>query len=469
VLDPKVFKAYDVRGIYPSELDEEGAYTIGRAYVEHFEPRRIAVGRDMRLSSPAMTAAVIRGAADAGAEVLDLGLVGTEMVYFAVGELGLDGGIAVTASHNPKEYTGMKIVRRGALPVGGESGLLEIRDRALRLHAAGGPPGSPEPPPLLRSADRRLRREGQTPGQVREYDVWPAFVERVLSFVDLEAIRPLRIVVDAANGMAGVMLPPILERLPIEAVRCYFEPDGNFPNHQPNPLLPENREFIIQKTLEEGADFGVAFDGDADRCFFVDDTGEFVPGDFVTALLAELILEKHPGEKVIYDVRASWAVPETIKRAGGVPIVNRVGHAFIKHRMRQENAVFAGEVSGHYYFRDFSQADSGVIPFLLMLELVSRRGKRLSEILRPYRERYFITGELNTPVPDIAVKLQELKERFGPEGTVSHLDGISVDATDWHMNVRPSNTEPLLRLNLEARTPELMERKRDEVLAVIRA
>jgi phosphomannomutase len=446
VLDPKVFKAYDVRGIYPDELDEEGAYAIGRAYAEQFEPRKIAVGWDMRLSSPAMAEAAMRGAAEAGVDVLELGMVGTEMLYFAVGDLGLDGGMEVTASHNPKEYTGMKIVRRGALPVGGESGLLEIRDRALA------------------GFDR-----GQTPGRVEKHDVWPAFVERVLSFVDVDAIRPLRVVIDAANGMAGAMLPPVLERLPVDAVRCYFEPDGTFPNHEPNPLLPENREFIVSKTLEESADLGVAFDGDADRCFFVDDTGEFVPGDFVTALLAESILGKEPGGKVIYDLRASWAVPETVERAGGTPLVNRVGHAFIKHRMRKEDATFAGEVSGHYYFRDFSQADSGVVPFLLMLELVSRKGTKLSEILRPYRERYFITGELNTPVADVPLKLQELKERFGPEGDVSHLDGISVDAADWHMNVRPSNTEPLLRLNLEARSRELMERKRDEVLGVIRA
>jgi phosphomannomutase len=448
VLDPKVFKAYDVRGIYPAELDEDGAYAIGRAYVEQFEPRRIAVGRDMRVSSPSMAAALIRGATEGGADVLDLGLVGTEMVYFAVGDLELDGGVAVTASHNPKEYTGMKIVRRGALPVGGDSGLLDIRDKAMAL---GDMP------------------EGQSLGQVQEYDVWPAYVERVLSFVDMSAIKPLRVVIDAANGMAGVMLPPVLERLPIEAIRHYFEPDGTFPNHEPNPLLPENREFIVEKTTTEGADFGVAFDGDADRCFFVDDEGEFVPGDFVTALLAESVLKKSPGGKIIYDVRASWAVPETIEGAGGMPLINRVGHAFIKHRMREEGAVFGGEVSGHYYFREFSQADSGVVPFLLMLELISRRGEKLSQILRPYRDRYFITGELNTPVPDVALKLEELEDRFGPQGEVSHLDGISVNAGDWHFNVRPSNTEPLLRLNLEARSEELMEQKRDEVLDVIRA
>ncbi len=447
MLDPKVFKAYDVRGLYPDELDEEGAYAIGLAFVEQFGPSRIAVGRDMRLSSPTMAQAVIDGASSAGADVLDIGLVGTEMVYFAVGELGLDGGVMVTASHNPKDYTGMKIVRAGALPVGGDSGLLDVRDRAVSGD-------SPQTPPA---------------GTVSTYDIWPAYVERVMWFASVAEIRPLKVVVDAANGMAGTMLPPILEQLPIEARRCYFEPDGSFPNHEPNPLLPENREFIVRKTLAAEADFGVAFDGDADRCFFVDDTGEFVAGDFATALFAEGVLEKEPGAKVIYDVRASWAVPDTIERAGGVPLVNRVGHAFIKLRMREEQAAFAGEVSGHYYFRDFSQADSGVIPFLLMLDRVSKAGLKLSELLRPYRERYFITGEVNTPVADVSGKLAELEERFGPEGTVSHLDGLSVEAADWHFNVRPSNTEPLLRLNLEGRSQELMERKRDEVLAVIRA
>jgi phosphomannomutase len=447
VLDPEVFKAYDIRGIYPSELDEDGARAVGRAFVEVFEPKRIAVGHDMRVTSPAMAEAAIAGAAEAGADVLELGLVGTEMVYFAVGELGLDGGIAVTASHNPKDYTGLKIVRAGALPVGGESGLLEIRDRAM----SGDSP-----------------RTGPN-GTVEPYDIWEQYVERVLSFVDVEAIKPLKVVIDAANGMGGVMLPPVLEHLPqLETVRYFFEPDGTFPNHPPNPLLPENREFIVGKTLEEQADFGAAFDGDADRCFFVDDSGEFVPGDFATALFAESVLAKEPGAKIIYDVRASWAVPQTIERAGGVPLINRVGHAFIKARMREEHAAFGGEVSGHYYFRDFSQADSGVVPFLLMLQLLSQRGQKLSEILRPFRERFFITGELNTPVEDVDAKLRELEERFGAEGRVSHLDGLSVDADDWHFNVRPSNTEPLLRLNLEALEPELMERKRDEVLAVIR-
>jgi phosphomannomutase len=449
MLDPAAFKAYDIRGLYQSELDEDGAYRVGRAYVEHFEPRRIAVGRDMRLSSPTMATAFVEGAADGGADVLDIGLVGTEMVYFAVVELGLDGGACVTASHNPKEYTGMKIVRRGALPVGGDSGLVEIRARAL--------------------ADQHGPAKER--GAIREENVWPGFVEKVLSFVDKDSIRPLRVVVDAANGMAGAMLPPVLEHLPqLEVARYFFEPDGTFPNHEPNPLLPENREFIVERTREEKADLGVAFDGDADRCFFVDDTGEFVPGDFVTALLAESMLEREPGAKVIYDVRASRAVAQTIERAGGVPLVNRVGHAFIKQRMRQEGAAFGGEVSAHYYFRDFSQADSGVVPFLLMIDLISRREKRLSELLAPFRETFFLTGEINTPVADVPLKLQELKERYSAEGgSISHLDGLSVDFGDWHFNVRPSNTEPLLRLNLEALSLELMEEKRDEVLSLIRA
>jgi phosphomannomutase len=448
VLDPRIFKAYDVRGLYPTELDEAGAYAIGRAYVEHFEPRAIAVGRDMRLSAPAMAAAVIDGAADGGADVRDLGLVGTEMIYHAVASLGLDGGICVTASHNPKQYTGMKIVRRGALPVGGDSGLEDVRRRA---EAGFGP------------VTRR--------GEVRAEDVWPSYVDKVLSFVDVERLSSLKVVIDAANGMAGVMLPPVLERLPqIEVVRCYFEPDGSFPNHEPNPLLPENREFIVRTTTEHGADLGVAFDGDADRCFFVDDTGAFIPGDFATALLAESILAKEPGGKVIYDVRASWAVPRTIEAAGGVPLVNRVGHAFIKQRMRADDAVFGGEVSAHYYFRDFAQADTGVVPFLLMLELLSARGQRASELLAPFRSHYFLTGEINTPVADVALKIQELKERYAAEGgRISHLDGVSVEFDTWHFNVRPSNTEPLLRLNLEALSEEEMERRRDEVLALIRS
>jgi phosphomannomutase len=448
VLDPKVFKAYDVRGVHPTELDEDGAYRIGRAYVEEFEPRRVAVGRDMRLSAPAMAAAAIDGAADGGADVLDLGMVGTEMLYYAVGELSLDGGICVTASHNPKQYTGMKIVRRGALPVGGDSGLDKVQRRAEAGFGA---------------VTRR--------GEVRPEDVWDGFVDKVLSFVDEDSFEPLRIVVDAANGMAGTMLPPVLDRLPqLDVVRCFFEPDGSFPNHEPNPLLPENRAFVVEQTRAEGAQLGVAYDGDADRCFFVDDTGEFVPGDFVTALLAQAMLAREPGAKVIYDVRASWAVPRAIEEAGGVPLMNRVGHAFIKQRMRKEDALFAGEVSAHYYFRDFTRADTGLVPFLVMLELLSTEGRKLSELLAPFRERYFLSGEINTPVADVDATLREIEDRYAAVvGRISHLDGVSVDFDDWHFNVRPSNTEPLLRLNLEALDEREMQRRRDEVLDLIRS
>ncbi|MFN0153061.1 MAG: phosphomannomutase/phosphoglucomutase [Gaiella sp.] len=448
MLDPKVFKAYDVRGIYPGELDEDGAYRIGRGYVQQFEPKTIVVGRDMRLSAPAVTAALIEGAADAGANVFDLGLVGTEMVYYAVGDLGYDGGICVTASHNPKQYIGMKIVRRDALPVGGDSGLDDVRRRALEEGSAGG------------------RR-----GTIEKLDVWDGFVDKVLSFVDAPAIRPLKVVVDAANGMAGAMLPRVLARLPqVEVVCCHFDPDGSFPNHEPNPLLEENRRFIVERTRAEGADLGVAYDGDADRCFFVDDTGEFVPGDFMTALLAQEMLRREPGARIIYDVRASWAVPRTIEAAGGTALINRVGHAFIKHRMRKDDALFGGEVSAHYYFRDFSKSDTGVVPFLVTLEVLSRDTRALSAILRPFRDTYFLTGEINTRVADVALKLQELKERYSREGgRISHLDGISVEFDDWHFNVRPSNTEPLLRLNLEALSEEEMERRRDEVLEAIRS
>ena len=446
MLDPSVFKAYDVRGIHPTQIDEDGAYRIGRAFVEHFGLGRIAVGRDMRVSAPTMTAAVIDGAADGGADVLDLGMIGTEMLYYAVGELALEGGIVVTASHNPKQYSGMKIVRAGALPVGGDSGLDDVR----------------------RAADAGFGEVARR-GEVTPTDIWDGFVRKVLSFVDAESLRPLRIVVDAANGMAGTMLPPLLERLPqLDVVRCFFEPDGAFPNHEPNPLLPENREFIVERTRAADAHLGVAFDGDADRCFFVDDTGEFVPGDFVTALLARAMLQKEQGATVLYDVRASWAVPRTIEESGGVALVNRVGHAFIKERMRDEGAIFGGEVSGHYYFHDFYNADSGTIPALLILEKLSVEGKKMSELLEPLRSKYFISGEINSEVSDGEAKMRELEEKYS-DGEISHLDGTSVDYEDWHFNVRPSNTEPLLRLTMESLVSEEdMKRRRDELLAVIR-
>jgi phosphomannomutase len=407
----------------------------------------MAVGRDMRLSSPEIAAAAISGAADSGADVVDLGQIGTEMLYFAVGEYGYEGGLQITASHNPAAYNGMKIVRRGALPVGGDTGLDKIKARAL------GP--APEP--------------AASPGEISKRDVYAEFHDRALGFIDVDAVKPLNVVLDGANGMAGPMVAPTLERLPVTVHPYSLEPDGHFPNHEPNPLLEENRQFIMGKVKEHGADLGIAWDGDADRCFFIDDTGEFVPGDLITALIARTMLEKHPGSTIVYDLRASWAVRDTIAEAGGTALENRVGHAFIKARIRKEDAVFAGEVSGHYYFRDFYYCDTGVVPALVMLELLSVAGKPLSELLAPFRERYHISGEINSTVDDVPVKLQQLKERYSSQAVrVSHMDGISFEFDDWHFNVRPSNTEPLLRLNLEALDGPTMERRLAEVLDLIR-
>jgi phosphomannomutase len=455
-MDPSIFKAYDVRGTYPDQMDEDLAYRIGRAFPRVLsdledtpvEDLQVAVGRDMRLSAPSMSARYTAGIADEGADVLDIGMAATEMVYWTVGARELHGGLVCTASHNPKAYTGAKMVKRGAIALSGDSGIGELRDMV-----AGGAPGPP----------------AGEPGEVRRDDIGEPFRQAALGYIDPERIRPLKVVLDGGNGMAGPMVGPLLDSFPIEQIRTYWEPNGEFPDHEPNPLLPENRRFIIDKVRETGADLGIAWDGDADRCFFIDDTGEFVAGDFLTALLAESILRKDPRATVLYDVRASRAVRDVVERAGGRAEVNRVGHAFFKIRMRETGAAFGGEVSGHYYFRDFYCADSGTIPALLILELLSVEGKRMSELLEPLRSRYFISGEINSEVADQEAKMQEIEERYS-DGEIGRLDGISIDYEDWHFNVRPSNTEPLLRLNLESLTSrEEMERRRDEVLELIRA
>lgn len=447
-LIPEVFKAYDVRGLYGDELDEDGARLIGAAFVTLTGARRIAVGHDVRLSSPSMAASFADGAAAAGADIVDLGLCATEMLYFAVADGGLDAGACITASHNPPQYTGMKLVSQGALPLSGDSGIAEIG----RIAASG-------PPTVASSPGRRTRDTG----------LLDRFIARAMSFVDPDRIGGLRVVLDAANGMAGVYLPPVIDRLDIDAVGYFLDPDGRFPHHEPNPLLPENREFIEKKVIEDRADLGIAFDGDADRCFFIDDRGEFVAGDFLTALLARHLLRRLGPSPIVYDLRASWAVRDTILEAGGEPDMHRVGHAFIKRRMREIDALFAGEVSGHYYFRDFSYADTGLVPALLVLEMVSQAGRPLSELIAEFRERYHISGEINSKVADVPGALARLRERYG-DGRQFELDGLSVEYDDWHFNVRPSNTEPLLRLNLESTVSAAdMERRRDEVLEVIRA
>jgi phosphomannomutase len=449
-----VFKAYDVRGLYGDELDPDAARAIGRSFasvISGMEGKptselRLGLGRDMRLTAPEMAAAYRAGMVDEGATVLDAGMVGTEMLYFLVGSRELDGGLMCTASHNPKPYTGAKMVSRGALALSGDAGLGEVRDGILAgLDDA---PGG---------------------GSVQEVEIYEEFQQAALKLVDQSAIKPLKVVVDGGNGMAGPMVGPLLEQLGLDLEEAYWTPDGNFPDHEPNPMLPENREFIMREVVERNADLGIAWDGDADRCFFIDETGRFVDGDFLTALLTESLLAKEHGATVLYDVRASRAVADVAERAGGRALVNRVGHAFFKTRMREENAVFGGEVSGHYYFREFYNADSGTLPALLILELLSQRGARMSELLEPYRSRYFISGEINSEVSDQDAKIEELAERYS-DAEQSRLDGISIDYDDWHFNVRASNTEPLLRLCLESLVSvEEMEAKRDEVLGLIRS
>ncbi len=447
MIEASIFKAYDVRGIFPGQLDAAAAYRIGRAFIDYLGARSIAVGRDVRLSSPELQAAFIRGAQSEGCAVTNIGTVGTDMMYYYVGRHELDGGAIITASHNPKEWNGIKMVRAGALALSGDAGIKEIREALLAGKFAY--EASETPPP-----------EAET--------IIDDYAEHCLSFVEASRIPKLKVVLDTGNGMGAVAARAIFDRLPIERVEMYFDLDGTFPNHPPDPLVEANRQELIDRVEGEAADLGIAWDGDADRCFFVDDTGEFVPGDFATALLGESFCRREKGARIIYDVRASRAVPDRVAAASGTALMHRVGHAFIKKRMRDENAIFGGEVSGHYYFRDNWYADNGMIPALMLLELLGERGVRLSELLRPLRERYFISGEINSRVADVPGALARLEEKYDG-ARVTRLDGLSIDYDDWHFNVRPSNTEPLLRLNLEAYSRDEMERHRDEVLGLIRA
>ena len=456
-IDSSIFKAYDVRGIYGEQIDGDIAEQVGRAFARVIAKLsgkakgdlKLGLGRDMRLSAPELAERYRDGMVAEGASVLDAGQVGTEVLYFLVGSKDLDGGLMCTASHNPKAYTGAKLVERGAIALSGDRGIQDIR-REIE-------DGMPSP---------------RGSGKARDVDVSAAYRDAVRAFIEPANVqRGLKVVVDGGHGMAGPTVGPLLEELGLDLVTTFWTPDGNFPDHEPNPLLPENRQFIIDKVRETGADLGIAWDGDADRCFFIDDTGEFVDGDFLTAILAEHLLDKQleRGASILYDVRASRAVPDTVKRAGGRAHTNRVGHAFFKTRMRDEGAIFGGEVSGHYYFHDFYNADSGTIPALLILEKLSVEGRKLSELVGDYRSKYFISGEINSEVSDQQAKMDEIEERYA-DARIDHLDGISVDYDDWHFNVRPSNTEPLLRLNLESLVSvEDMERRRDEVLELIRS
>ena len=449
-INPAIFKAYDIRGLYPNEINETIARDIGRGFATYLKASKVAVSRDMRVSSPAIAAAFIDGIRQQGTHVVDYGMLPTDVMYFAVVNDGLDGGAQITASHNPKQYNGIKMVRAEALPLSGDAGIGEIRD--------------------MIAADR-LPSSASTPGHLSTRDVVAQYIEKVMSFIDPAIIKPFTVVLDAGSGMAGLVAPPMFDRLPCRTTKLCFTIDGTFPNHEANPLIEENRLDVTAEVVRQKADIGIAWDGDADRCFFIDGSGEFISGDFITALLAEAFLLKHGPATVIYDLRASHAVRDTVAKYGGTALMNRVGHAFIKQRMRQEDGIFAGEVTGHYYFRDFYYADNGFIPALLILELMSRKNQTLRELLAPLRAKYHISGEINTKVADISLvgaRLKALAERYR-DGNTYELDGFSVEYPNWHFNVRGSNTEPMLRLNLEAVTPELMAQKRDEVLAVIRS
>ncbi len=447
LVEPTIFKSYDVRGVYPSQLNEDVAYAIGRCFVPLLGSQQmsVVVGRDMRPSGGELGDAFARGACDAGARVVDIGMVSTDALYFAVGKFSFDGGVMITASHNPAEYNGMKFTRAQAQAISLDTGLAEIREQVVR---------------------QELPPKAATAGSISQRDVLDDFAQHCLSFVDVSKIKPLRIAVDAGNGMAGETIPHVFKFLPCEVVSLYFELDGTFPNHPASPIEPENMLDLQAEVRKRGCDLGVAFDGDADRMFIVDENAGLVDGSTVTALVALSILKKHPGAKILYNLICSRSVPELIAKAGGVPVRSKVGHSIIKAVMREQDVVFGGEHSGHFYFRDNWYADSGMIALLLCLELFSEAGKPVSQVISPIDTR-FRSGEINSRVADVAAKLREIENRYA-DGDVDRLDGITISYPGWWMNVRPSNTEPLLRLNVEADTRALMEQRRDEALALIR-
>ncbi len=449
-IDKSIFKAYDIRGRYPDSLNEDVARQVGRAYVHHLglSGSRVVVGRDMRLSSEPLEKAFIQGVTETGADVLDIGLVSADALYFAVGHLEEPGGAMITASHNPKDYNGLKLCRENAIALSGEHGINQIRD-------------------LITSG--KLPETNEYTGSVEEGDITVEYAEHCLSFINAEGLRPLKIVVDAGNGMAGKMLPPIFERLPFEVVPMYFELDGSFPNHPPNPIEPENMKELQERVVAEGADFGAAFDGDADRVFIVDEKGTTISGDLLATLVAKNVLEKEPGAAICYSAVCSKALPELVRREGGRPIRTKAGHSIIKPEMRSNDAAFGGEHSGHFYFRDNYFADSGIIAMLTVAELVGRGEDPLSELLAPI-DPYVRSGEINSEVEDQPATMEKVeeyyRERDGAE--IDHLDGLTVDFGDWWFNLRPSNTEPLLRLNVEASDRNTMEKRRDELIELIR-
>lgn len=447
-VDSGIFKSYDIRGIYGQSLNEDVAAAVGKAFAKILNPTTVIVGRDARVSSPSLHDHLIQGLTSVGVNVIDVGMVSTDMYYYACATKKLPG-IMVTASHNPKEYNGFKMVREIPYLLSGDEGIQDIR---VVIEADDFPPAT------------------TTPGTVETWDVMAGFVDKVLSLIDVNTIKPMKILCDTANGMVGPSLTEIFKHIPqVQMTPMYFEPDGTFPNHGGDPLLEENRRELQERVAAEGFDLGFAFDPDGDRFFCIDNQGRFVSGDFLTAILSRYFLEKYPKATIVYDVRASLAVKDTIESLGGRALYNRVGHAYIKKRMADEHAVFAGEVTGHYYFTDFFGCDSGVIPMLILMEMLSQSDVTLAEIVDEYGKKYFISGEINSKVPDVQAVIAKIKAKYAPTAkNVIEIDGVTCEYDDWRFNVRGSNTEPLIRLNLEAISQALMEQKRDEVLAMIR-
>lgn len=441
------FKAYDIRGRVPDELNEEVAYRVGRATVDYLGARSMVVGHDIRLTSPSLTDALVRGMTEAGADVTHIGQCGTEEVYFATFALGVDGGICITASHNPMDYNGMKLVRRGSQPISNDSGLLDIRTMA----------------------EAGIFRSPPQVGRVTKKDIRPAYLEHLLTYVDVKEIKPLKIVVNAGNGGAGAVVDILEPHLPLQFIKIYHQPDGHFPNGIPNPILVENQETTSRAVIEAGADLGIAWDGDFDRCFFFDEKGNFIDGYYVVGLLAEAFLIKNPGAKIVHDPRLVWNTLDLVSANGGIAIQSKTGHAFIKERMRKEDAVYGGEMSAHHYFRDFAYCDNGTIPWLLVVELMSRYGKTLSQLVGERMAKFPCSGEINRKVEDPKALLKLIEEKYAPDALeVDKTDGLSVAFADWRFNVRSSSTEPVFRLNVESRgDADLMRQKTDELLAMM--
>jgi phosphomannomutase len=443
----KIFKAYDVRGVYPSELDEETAYKVGQAYAKFIKPKKVAIGRDVRSHGEQIKKELIRGLNDAGVDVVDIGIISTDMLYFAVAYYGYDGGITVSASHNPKEYNGFKMVREKSIAISSDTGLFDIRD-------------------LVVNNDFEIKSDKK--GTVETKEIMDDYIAKIVTFIDVNKIKPLKVVLSANFGLAGVVAKKILEKIPAKINAEYLdaEPNGEFPKGRPDPLIKERQTETSELVKSSGANFGVAWDADADRCFFFDEKGNFIEGYFIVGLLAKEILKNNTGGKILYDPRLTWATIETVESVGGVPIQTKAGHAFIKDRMRKEDAVFAGEMSAHYYFRDYYYCDNGMIPFVMMMQLISETGKTLSELIAPMTNKYFVSGEINNEVKDIPALIKEAEEKYS-DGKIDKTDGLGVEYKEWRFNLRGSNTEPKIRLNVEALNKELMEEKRDEILKLI--